>query len=384
MGLMNFNDQLKVDDTLLREHWGEVLVNLDPEGRQRIKVSIQGILEGSPDDLPWVARSGQLINGQSQEIPEVGSLVKVSFIGGDIYSPVYGGKLYTQKPTEEFKTYFPSPSAYGRMDSKGNVDSMSLEVGKYLRAPVSTCATRIMETKGVIQSGCGSFDITFNSGKVNFLVGGLSINTYPFKDEANVEEDPDMKDLPGSGIAKDGTDRLSGVSKNIRKFTQGILALIETIPETPAEWAGVAKDQLPEDVRKQQEANLEKLNKVVKDKVDNLYKKITDKLPPELQQVKKVVDILLTLYDLVANFDPTKVAEFVLNFAKNVLSLMLFNIKPYVDCYNATVTMINDITRSYQAITYALEEKYANNGGSYTSVPLVFPELPPLPDLPEA
>ncbi len=69
---------------------GYVVDNKDPLKLHRVRVSIPNLIESSAWALPRTMGGGNKGRGSSQ-VPAIGSLVYVDFIGGDVERPVYSG-----------------------------------------------------------------------------------------------------------------------------------------------------------------------------------------------------------------------------------------------------------------------------------------------------
>jgi len=79
-----------------KSYLGEVKAIDDPEFEGRCKIEVYSVFDGyQVDDLPWAVPAGkpmffgQDARGGSISIPKVGSIVKVQFVDGCIYSPEY-------------------------------------------------------------------------------------------------------------------------------------------------------------------------------------------------------------------------------------------------------------------------------------------------------
>lgn len=350
MGLINLKDQVYVENPLLQEHWGTVIDNIDPEDRQRIKVSIPGVLEGSPEDLPWAIRHGDFVRGNSQEIPAIGDGVKITFLNGDIYSPIYGGRFYSLKADEAFKKLFPTPDYHGIVDENGNADVASTKSGRYIRQQAVKYATRVIENKGIFSNPKGLMDLTFSDGVANFTVDGYVNVHYSIDDvmDSLFEDDEDMANLPPA-------NKISTASRQMTEWAMAQVALIESIPDRDA------------------------LQKFAEDKVDKWVERLPNIISKRIENVKPMVDAATAVYQFIVNFDITKIVDAITGLLKAQLLL----IKPYVSAYYATIMLIKDFTTCYEAISSALERKAAELGGSYTKKSLTLPNLPNLPKLPE-
>lgn len=110
-----FDNQAGDDSPSLEGHFmAEVVFNDDPERKQRVKVTIPNLLEGPEETLPWVGplvSSGFGITGSAYSIgvPALGSVLAVTFQGGDLNHGVYSPSLHTAKTalSSEHSTNYP-------------------------------------------------------------------------------------------------------------------------------------------------------------------------------------------------------------------------------------------------------------------------------------
>lgn len=83
---------------------GIVIDNKDPMNLRRVKVKVEGVLEGEDNDaFPWASPAsgqgtGRRANNGSFNVPKLFSTVLVSFPNGDIYTPEYSD--YTDDVTD--------------------------------------------------------------------------------------------------------------------------------------------------------------------------------------------------------------------------------------------------------------------------------------------
>lgn len=105
---------------------GKVTVNDDPHKMRRIKVSIPGLFEGDPENLPWVApaRVGMIVNtattGSFHLVPALGTEVKILFQQGKPLYPLYVAFPHQKDEIPaEFQTNY--TKRYGFKDPEGNV-----------------------------------------------------------------------------------------------------------------------------------------------------------------------------------------------------------------------------------------------------------------------
>lgn len=79
---------------------GKVIDNKDPKKMKRVKVNIEGILEGSKNDMPWVMAFTDV--HKRVRVPEEGEYIVVIFPFDDIYHPFYLGYWNTGDSTSEY------------------------------------------------------------------------------------------------------------------------------------------------------------------------------------------------------------------------------------------------------------------------------------------
>lgn len=70
---------------------GFVIDNADPEGLYRVKLQIPGIIEETDWAWPFGGPGGGSKGRGGWVVPDVGALVLVMFVGGDVEHPVYTG-----------------------------------------------------------------------------------------------------------------------------------------------------------------------------------------------------------------------------------------------------------------------------------------------------
>lgn len=151
---------------------GVVVENNDPLKLRRIKVTIDNMLEGSIDQLPWVyPRIPYFLGGSANatlfSIPEIGSEVEVIFPFEDPYFPFYSGHWPTAQHVTDFDADY--PDAYGFIDPAGNILRINKKMGIFElkingNATISVSGDAIFNVDG---------NVTFTaSGDVSATVGG--------------------------------------------------------------------------------------------------------------------------------------------------------------------------------------------------------------------
>ncbi len=97
--LHQVNRLLNSDSTvdLSERYTAVVLDNNDPEKLGRVKANVYGLFDNITDisALPWCVPELESVTGDQYIIPEVGQLIRVIFMDGDIYKPLYSHKVKT-------------------------------------------------------------------------------------------------------------------------------------------------------------------------------------------------------------------------------------------------------------------------------------------------
>lgn len=192
---------------------GTVKANNDPQQRQRVKVSIPKLFEGSVDDLPWVAPLvsspfGMTSNSGVMQVPALGSLVVVEFQKGDVYNGLYSHSIHSLSHTPDPALLLNYPNRRGWRDPQGNlwwVDTTTGSVEIHLKHKSGTyvhinnagdvevnsvtkvtvnAPTAEVNADDVLVTASSMVDITSPETKVNgklTLVGDLDASGGTFK-----------------------------------------------------------------------------------------------------------------------------------------------------------------------------------------------------------
>ena len=96
--------------------FGKVVANDDPDKLGKIKVTIPGIFEGTPENLPWIRRKQDTAFCGSDceifDVPEIGSVVEVRW-NYDENTPMYSGAPYSKKhQTSAFTGNYPYEAGF--------------------------------------------------------------------------------------------------------------------------------------------------------------------------------------------------------------------------------------------------------------------------------
>lgn len=127
---------------------GKVVDNKDPKKLGRVKVFIEGLLEGDTKDLPWVMmENGTGFGGTGQDsafiVPLVGASLNIHFPYDDIYFPVYRG-FYQSSITHQsaFDDNYPHKFGFQAGEHKFVIDreksTVDVELGNGVKVSIST------------------------------------------------------------------------------------------------------------------------------------------------------------------------------------------------------------------------------------------------------
>lgn len=126
--MLKFTDFLRPSDPLKLPYRGKVVGHdrdaLKPDGTPRrlgrVKVQVEGLLEGTVDELPWIyQKSSSMLGGRNDlssfAIPEIGAEVIVEFPYGDVYAGFYSGYWQSENTHQGYldEDY---PHSYGFRD----------------------------------------------------------------------------------------------------------------------------------------------------------------------------------------------------------------------------------------------------------------------------
>lgn len=229
MSLVTNSYQMRrVDPLTSRNYRGIVVDNADPLRLRRIKVTVQGRLEGPIDLLPWCAQLNPAdlggTPGTSQTVvPIVGSEVAVDFRNG-IYAPSYVGFWTTGGVTQpEYSAPLPnnSPTTYGNRDPNGNQTVTDMATGQADYIHQSGSYTRynsegdieIRAARNMTLKAVGDLNIAVD-GNINLFVNGKFV--------VGVGGDLDV-DAAGTFNADAAIINLNGGGKNAARFTDPVV-----------------------------------------------------------------------------------------------------------------------------------------------------------------
>lgn len=224
----------RVDPLTTRYYKGTVVDNADPLALRRVKVRVEGRLEGDVALLPWCAQMnpaglGGTPGTSSTEVPIIGSELAISFQNG-IYCPFYIGFWTSGSTTQpEFSAPLPdnSPTTYGKRDPNGNQTITDLATGQSDFVHQSGSYMRynkegdieLRAARNFILKVVGDFKISVNGNEVKFIQGNSSEGVSGNKDidvTGNINMDGATINLNGGGKAAarvgDPTDVKGGSS----------------------------------------------------------------------------------------------------------------------------------------------------------------------------
>ena len=200
-----FGDVIKPEeDPLKKSYTGVVVDNNDPDKLQRVKVSID-LWDGlTTDQLDWVRPKKDVFLGNSpnsgtQNIPEIGSEVRVTFPNGDERDPQYEGmEVNESNKCTLFDEFY--PNTYGQKDSVGNYEITNKETkitvhkfasGTTIQADPDGTYT-IMSPDGLAYiSMNGNGEITLKGSKIN-IEGTDEVNLSSTKIKINASHDLEL------------------------------------------------------------------------------------------------------------------------------------------------------------------------------------------------
>lgn len=88
-------DQIQNHD--IKDYIGEVVHNIDPANKGRIKVKVYGIFNNvDVDDLPWCSPDNRFAPGYFA-VPRIGEIVAIKFDNNDFKMPLYGANVNLDK-----------------------------------------------------------------------------------------------------------------------------------------------------------------------------------------------------------------------------------------------------------------------------------------------
>lgn len=154
--------------------FGKVVANDDPDRLGKIKVTIPGIFEGTPENLPWIRRKQDTAFCGSDceifDVPEIGSIVEIKW-NYDENTPMYSGAPYSQKHTSGLFTNnypyeggFRFGKCYIKFDKASNI--MTISNGSCF-IQCDPLGNMTFASKGNIDITCPR-DLTINAPKTNF------------------------------------------------------------------------------------------------------------------------------------------------------------------------------------------------------------------------
>ena len=184
MALMDPIHDLKPSNLTRPDYTGVVVINNDPEKRQRYKVRVAQLHRGIPDeDLPWVmpqnnssqANAGVGVGGVN--VPPKGAKMNYSMTDNDPHNPMVNGSVTTDDVNKDNELLNEDyPGTYGMVDHAGNKEATNTEKNTQTRTHKSG-ATHHTDGNGS-QSQYSPGDITIAcKGKLTLAAdGGIFIH----------------------------------------------------------------------------------------------------------------------------------------------------------------------------------------------------------------
>ncbi len=191
---------------------GIVVDNDDPDKLQRVKVTIQNVMEGDKEDLPWVAPKnidtgfGITKDAGGIYVPALDSILVIEFQGGDIHYGLTVGSMHTARYTPDPDLLKNYPDRRGWHDTKKNKAYIDVTEGEAIMHLEHFSLTMIQveddgEVNVTIVKDCnvtikGDLNITV-SGDTNITTDGTT--NIETKGDTNISSDGDVN-VTGSTI----------------------------------------------------------------------------------------------------------------------------------------------------------------------------------------
>jgi hypothetical protein len=212
---MGFNSAMQLEQSeYTKPFLAQVVANNDPDKRQRIKVRIPGLLDGTVEFLPWVLPkhdtrfgTGTGPNGPygHQYIPPVGALVVVRFQEGDLTYGLTDGVI-PSVGIDVLQTNY--PNRYGLRDPGGNylyVDTQSGDI-EFKHKSGTTIHVRPDGTIDVI----GQANVNANiHGTVHAIVQGNLSATVDGNTSVHTSGDTDLQTAGSMNLQSGGAMNLT-------------------------------------------------------------------------------------------------------------------------------------------------------------------------------
>jgi uncharacterized protein involved in type VI secretion and phage assembly len=220
------------DMTLFGVYYGMVTQNKDDEGKCRVKVRLPWLDQGDTDQTHW-AQVATPMSGPEYgwyTIPDVGDVVALMFIGGDIAHPVVLGGIWskTDNPPEdnsagknEFRGYRSRAGSRVVLDDSSNgkvyfadkTDKNAVVVGSFQKGSSGPNARHGDVPPAISGSPQSGVSIASMEGEVNLTAKGklkvdaqnieiTSKSNVDIKAGGNAEFDGGMNNMNGGGASK--------------------------------------------------------------------------------------------------------------------------------------------------------------------------------------
>lgn len=156
---------------------GKVLDNNDPDKLFRVRVQVNGLMEGVPESLPWVApfKGGLFPNSPSGAfgtfglVPAIGTEVTIFFDQGDQHCPYYAAfpVQMGQIVAEALTNYL---YRYGFKDPEGNLFMID-------SSPGANPKLKIQLAGGFVMTVDGAGNVNINTpGNFNVTAANINLN----------------------------------------------------------------------------------------------------------------------------------------------------------------------------------------------------------------
>ena len=181
--LISLKDTFKRSNTLEVPQKGIVVDNNDPLKLDRVRCRVDGIF--SDDDveaLPWISPDKTTSDINSRDIPEIGTIVTVTFPSGDIYSPFYSG-AWVSSETSVGNLNGDYPNQTGSRDPSGTktttnkakgFQEIEFPSGVKFRVASNGDVTLLTKGKFTVESDEGNSSISMDSPTGNIDIKAKS------------------------------------------------------------------------------------------------------------------------------------------------------------------------------------------------------------------
>ena len=220
---MGFNSAMQLEESNYAKTFAaQVIDNLDPTKKQRIRVRIPGLLDGPTNYLPWILPkhdtrfgTGNGPNGAygHQYVPPVGALIVVYFEEGELYYGATEGAVPVQGVSlSVLETNY--PNRYGFRDPGGNHFYVDTQSGDVEFRHKSGTTFHILQDGTVNISGAANLNANIQ-GNLHAVVQGNMSATVDGNTSIHTSGNTDLQSNGDMNLQTDGAMNLTA-SGNIK------------------------------------------------------------------------------------------------------------------------------------------------------------------------